>query len=465
MQVVVGEDITIQDCTPEIYEFFRSKLSFGNPEYYKRMNAGRWTGNTPQTISLIERHGADVVIPFGMLPQIFSMRSEFSNIINKFLPAMGLFDYKSTIKPTEYQERAIKAALKARQGVVVAPCGAGKTMIGLEIVARLGGKTLWLTHTSDLLNQSMDRAKAFFDIDRDAYGTITAGKVDIGKAITFATVQTMSKLDLRKIRDEFDVVIVDEAHHVVGTPTKVMMFYRVISNLRARYKFGLTATPERSDGLTPCMYALIGPEVCRIVREEMGGITCQVKVKVRRTPYKPLIEDITLPDGTISYPDFISNIVQDEQRNSVIIDDIVNASGTSLVLTERVSHVRYLKDKLKEKGMQVVSLSGVSQNKQAKQDREDAIQKIRSKQVQVLVATYALAKEGLDIPTLDNLFMATPQKNETVVTQSAGRVARKAEGKDLGTIYDYRDAFGMLSGWQNKRNRVYKRLGYEITED
>ena len=464
MQVVVGEDITIQDCTQEVYEFFREKLSFRNPEYYKRMNAGRWTGSTPQTISLIERHGSDVVIPFGMLPQIFRMRSEFSSIINKFLPAIGLFDYKSTITPTVYQERAIKEALKARQGVVVAPCGAGKTMIGLEIVARLGGKTLWLTHTSDLLNQSMDRAKAFFDIDRDAYGTITAGKVDIGKAITFATVQTMSKLDLRKVRDEFDVVIVDEAHHVVGTPTKVMMFYRVISNLRSRYKFGLTATPERSDGLTPCMYALIGPEVCRIVREEMGGITCPVKVKVRKTPYKPLIEDITLPDGTISYPDFISNIIRNDQRNEIIVSDIVNASGTSLVLTERVEHVRYLKEKLKEAGVSVVSLSGVGQSKQAKREREDAIQKLRSKEVRALVATYALAKEGLDIPTLDNLFMATPQKNETVVTQSAGRVARKAEGKEFGTVYDYRDAFGMLSGWQNKRNKVYKRLGYEVTE-
>ena len=85
--------------------------------------------------------------------------------------------------------------------------------------------------------------------------------------------------------------------------------------------------------------------------------------------------------------------------------------------------------------------------------------------MKVLIATYALAKEGLDVPSLNNLIMATPQKNETIVTQSAGRVARKADGKEFGTIYDYEDNFNMLRSWQKKRNGIYKKLGFEIEQD
>ena len=205
---------------------------------------------------------------------MFAKKSAFDGIYHSFNVQVGGCEYKSTIKPYDYQEEAIKSAVAARQGVIVAPCGAGKTQIGLEIAARIGGRTLWLTHTADLLTQSMERAKTYFGLTNGDYGTITAGKVDIGNVITFATVQTMNKIDLSKVKDKWDVVIVDECHHVVGTPTQVMMFYHVISNLKARYKFGLTATPKRSDGLSPCMFALIGPKIC-----ESFGLFCNCSIQ------------------------------------------------------------------------------------------------------------------------------------------------------------------------------------------
>ena len=244
MDVVVGENIVIRNCTEEMRSFFTRKLTFDNPEYFKKLNSGRWVGNTPQKVTLVQRNGDNLIIPFGMLPEIFGRKRLFSGIYNSINTSTNNFDYKSSIEPYDYQENAIAEAIKARQGIIVAPCGAGKTQIGLEIAARLGGRTLWLTHTTDLLNQSMSRAESCFDLEDSDYGTITAGKVNIGKVITFATVQTLSNVDLVRLKDEWDVVIVDECHHVVGTPTQVMMFYRVISNLRARYKYGLTATPK-----------------------------------------------------------------------------------------------------------------------------------------------------------------------------------------------------------------------------
>lgn len=464
MEAIVGEDIVIRDYTAEANRYFSEKLTFDNPEYMKKLNSGRWTGNTPQKITLIQRDKNNLIIPFGMLPEVFSKRAAFDGIYHSFDVAVGNCDYKSSIKPYEYQEEAIQAATKARQGVIVAPCGAGKTQIGLEIAARIGGRTLWLTHTSDLLNQSMDRAKSYFGLLKEDYGTITGGKIDIGNVITFATVQTMNKIDLTKVKDKWDVVIVDECHHAVGTPTQVMMFYHVISSLKARYKFGLTATPKRADGLTPCMFALIGPKVCEIDRSAVENTTCPVRVKIRKTAYIPDMDRILMPDGTISYPRFVSDVISSRDRNDMIVDDIVSAEGTCLVLTDRIEHIGLLKKKLDERGVRSVSLTGAA-SKKAKEERETAIFALNSKCVKVLIATYALAKEGLDVPSLDNLIMATPQKNDTIVTQSAGRVGRKADGKAFGTIYDYEDKFGMLVGWQRKRNSIYKKLGFEIVEE
>lgn len=467
MKAIVGEEIVLEDFTPEAEKFFEDKLTFSNPEYYKKVGMGKWAGNTPEKIRLIQRRGNNLIVPYGMLPIVFQNSKQFESIYSRNLCASsGIFDYESEIKTYEYQEEAVQTALRKRQGVIVAPCGSGKTMIGLEIAARIGGRTLWLTHTQDLLNQSKDRALSCFGMSERKFGTITGGKVDIGEAITFATVQTMSKIDLEKVRDCFDVVITDECHHVAGSPTKIMMFWRVISNLSARYKFGLTATPKRSDGLTPCMYALIGPKIYEIGQEEVSGATCPVDVTIRKTHYFPDLDKVLMPDGTLSYSRFINEIVRDRARNDMIVADIAERCGrneTCIVLTDRIEHIEILKRKLDEKGISASSLSAAS-SKRAKSEREFALYALRQKQTNVLIATYALAKEGLDVQNLDNIIFATPQKNETIVTQSAGRVARKADGKEIGHIIDYEDAFDMLASWQRKRNRIYNKLGFTILE-
>lgn len=456
MEAIVGEEIRIRDCTESAFRYFMEQLTVDNPEYQKRISQGRWAGNVPRKLSLWQRDGGDIIVPFGMLPEIFKRRKAFDGTYGTFRD-VSTHNYGSTISTYPYQEEAVKNALKARQGVIVAPCGSGKTMIGLEIAARIGGRTLWLTHTTDLLNQSMSRAKVYMSGLADAdYGTITGGKVDIGNVITFATVQTMSRLDLSKFYDTWDCVVVDEAHHVVGTPTQLMMFYRVISSLHARYKYGLTATPKRSDGLQCCMFSLIGPKICEIAREALMETTCPVRVIVRKTNYAPDVDWILTPDGTISYPRFLSDIVANEARNNLIVEDVKNSSGSCLVLTDRVQHVEELKKKLVAAGVSCCSLSASAK----KEERAEILRKLKDGEVRVLVATYALAKEGLDVPNLNNLFFATPQKNETTVVQACGRVARRSSGKEFGTLYDYEDSFSMLSTWQRKRNSIYKRLGY-----
>lgn len=463
MHAIVSNAIRIENPTPQCRSRYIGMLTFENPEFAKKENMGLWTGGTPRVISLMKSGPDWIEIPFGMLYDVFENQAYFERITNKTAAGHSNAEiyYRSTIKPYDYQEEAIQAALKGRNGVIVAPCGSGKTQIGIEIIARLGLRALWLTHTGDLLKQSMERAKAVLDIPESAYGTITEGKINIGQTITFATVQTLCKVDLESLRNEWDVIVVDEAHHVVGTPTKLQMFYKVISSLNARYKFGLTATPKRSDGLIACMYALLGRRLYEVRKTQIKEALCPVRVFLREVNYTPDFGTILAPDGTLQYTSLINDLTEDESRNQQVIQDIAGHSGNGkrgLVLTDRVQHVKVLSNALNALGLRCVTLYGSVK----KSIRETAIESLKAGEIDLIVATFSLAREGLDIPNLDDIFFVTPQRNEVIVTQSAGRVARKAAGKKWGNVYDYIDSFAMLRSWGSKRKTIYKKLEYDI---
>ena len=212
MKIIVNEKIVIFEATPQVKEWCKNNLIISNPEYLKLERMGKWTGNTPQTIKLYEYHNTYIdqilLLPFGYIADVWKMHPYFSDWVIGINP-IEKRNYCSNINLYEYQSKAVEAALKKKNGILVMPCGAGKTQTGLEIISRIGGKALWLTHTQDLLNQSKKRAESVLEID-GTFGTITAGKADVGTHITFATVQTLSKLDLSGYCNEFDIVIVDE---------------------------------------------------------------------------------------------------------------------------------------------------------------------------------------------------------------------------------------------------------------
>ena len=453
MNAYVDNQITILSPTYDVEEKLTNLLSFDNPEYIQRERMGKWLGNTPRKLSLVKRSWDRIIVPFGMLSFVFETGMPCHNATES--GGIGRFQYGTSISYYDYQETAISAAISRRNGVIVAPCGSGKTQIGLEIIRRLGGRALWLTHTEDLLKQSLERACNTLDLPESDYGTITAGKINVGKVITFATVQTMANIDLAEQKRLYDIVIVDEAHHVVGTPTRMQMFYKVVSSLAARYKFGLTATPQRQDGLIGCMYAILGEKIYEITKAQVKEHTCPVSVIFRETGYVPDFERVTDSDGTLNFTSLVNDLCDDEDRNAVILNDIRCADGACLVLTDRVSHVQRLASNL---GDDALALSAKSR----KADRKAALDAIRSGEKRVLVATYALAREGLDLPNLRNVFMTTPQKNEAVVIQSAGRVERKFAGKARGIVYDYVDNFGIGRGWANKRKSFYRKCDFDI---
>ena len=455
--VYIDNKLTITNPNKETMDWIKQNLEFANPEFAKKEKMGLYTKNISPVITLFETAGNAVVIPYGCvtmsIPGIKEQELKFAK------PASDIqLNYNSRIKLFSYQERAVEQALQSSSGVIVMPCGSGKTQTALELVARYKGRALWITHTKELLKQSMERAKSVYDIDTKNIGTITEGKIDIGKYITFATVQTLASIDLYDYRDYWDVIIVDECHKAVGTPTHLMMFYKVISQLSAYHKFGLTATPKRQDGLERSMFALLGDLIIEIDQENIP--TAPTYVWPVQTGCELDLTNMVNTDGTLNFVKVTNALCEDPARNTLIAQVINQLNDTCLILSDRVDHLYTLQKLVGEQYTEVISSR--SMNKKEKERREAAIDRLRRKEIKCLFATYQLAKEGLDIPSLAYVLFTTPKKDDITVIQSAGRVRRTAPGKNYGMIVDFVDNMPLAQRYFQHRKSIFKKLNIKM---
>lgn len=458
--VYIDNKITITNPSKETMDWIKSNLEYANPEYAKREKRGQSTRNIPRVITLYELAGNAVIIPYGCvtmpIPGLDAHDFKWAKPVDSNGKSLW---YNSTINLFPYQQRAVEQALLKHTGVIVMPCGSGKTQTALQLVAKLQGRTLWITHTHELLRQSMDRAKSVYGVAPSDFGTISEGKINIGSYITFATVQTLSKIDLQDYRDYWDVIIVDECHKAVGTPTQLMMFFKVLSQLSAYHKIGLTATPERPDGLERSMFALLGQKICELTQEDVDT-TVPTYVWQVETGCSFPISQISNTDGTLNSVKIVNTICEDDNRNRIITGVVNQLNDTCLILSDRVDHLYALQKLIGEEYTEVISSR--SMNKKEKERREAAIDKLRRKEIKCLFATYQLAKEGLDIPSLGYVLFTTPKKDKITVIQSAGRVRRKAPGKQFGVIIDFVDEMPFLKKYAQVRRRIFKNLGIKF---
>ena len=462
MKVTIGSQIRVDDPSAQLTKWCRDNLIIANPDYIKKQRMGFWTGNIPQKLYLYEMRGDTIYIPFGCLRSILGLLTG-AQISNTFIHPDEV-DYNADIELRSYQEEALNIMVRHQYGILQAPAGSGKTQIGIALACEQRVRTLWLTHTKDLLNQSKERAERY--ISKDLIGTITEGKVNIGEGITFATIQTMCKLDLDKYRDEWDCIIVDECHRVAGSPTAVTQFSKVLNRLKARHKYGLSATVHRSDGLIKSTYSLLGEIIHTVPPEAVAEYIMQVYIQPVGTGVQ-LSRECLNGDGTINYTSMITYLTQLEGRNEQIVCDLIsNMKHYNLILSERVGHLKTLYQSLPKDLQEVaVFVDGTMTSKRQKEERNAAFEQMRNGEKHYLFATYQLAKEGLDIPRLDRLFLTTPQKDYAVITQSVGRVDRTFPGKEQPIVYDYVDAHrGAIKSYK-KRCTSYRKCNCVILED
>ena len=462
MQVTVSNNIKITNPSLEILTWCQNNLKLPNPEYAKKVRMGFWIGNTPKNLYLYEQHGGELVIPYGCLKAIAPLLKD-AVVESDFKPSVSI-DYGQPIPLYPYQEIAVEQAKNGLYGILQSKAGSGKTQMGIALIREYGKRALWLCHTLDLVNQSKERAERY--ISKSLIGTITEGKVNIGNGVTFATIQTMCKLDLSQYKDMWDVIIVDECHRVAGTPTQMSMFAKVLNSLSARHKYGLSATVHRADGMIQATFALLGGIVYTVPDEAVADKVMQVGIKPIATAVK-ISRECLNTDGTLNYTKLINYLCEDTYRCTLIRNHIIRESDKScLILSDRLEHLETLMSlipsHLRDKA---VMISGKMTSKKGKAEREQALEDMRLGKKKYLFATYSLAKEGLDIPRLERLFLTTPQKDYAVITQSIGRIARTHEGKADPICYDFVDDIGYLVKSYKKRCTTYKKNNCYFTED
>lgn len=451
MYTVIGSEISIDNPTSEIVQYCKANLILDNPDY---LTALKYSKNQfrarfiPHKLFLYRKVGFSIILPFGCLRDIWPMisKGKWKLAFPKFIKA-NIAGIENASSPRDYQEKAIQGMMKAKGGLLIAPAGSGKTNMLLEIIRRIGGRALFMESTRELLKQSEDRFRSLYSGD---IGEITGGKVSIGKDITFATVQTLVKVDPREYQNEFTTVVVDEAAHAAGSPTKAMMIYKVLSNLNCRYKFGATADLHRADGLERAVTATLGNISYEVTPEEVGKSIIRSE-QVMFPLNTPESYDYLDADGKINFSLLIKYLSFSDERNKQILDKIAEqkkAGRHILVLTALVSHSELLGKLLNASGIKAIVLNGNSSNAVRKEVLDNYLS------YDCVVATFSIAKEGLDMPKLDCEFLVTPVKDEAVIIQSVGRVERNYEGKRKPVVFDCVDEnIGYCLGAYTKRRR------------
>ena len=256
----------------------------------------------------------------------------------------------------------------------------------------------------------------------------------------------------------------DECHRVSSSATTFTRYEKVLNHLAARHKYGLTATPERSDGLIKATFGLIGKVAYEVPEDAVSDRVMGVKVRTVETD-TDITDECLNVDGTINYVKLIEHLTTDKERNATIAGCILYEHKHScLILSDRLAQLEEIMGMLgEEMRSKAVFINGKMQSKKAKAEREQAIEDMRTGRKKYLFASYSLAKEGMDIPCLDRLFLASPCKYSAIITQAVGRIRRTADGKETPVVYDFRDVnIGFCDRAYKERCRSYRKMGAEI---
>lgn len=364
---------------------------------------------------------------------------------------------ESTLAPINLREEqvpAVEAVINSlheigRGAILFAPCGKGKTVMGLEMIRRLGRKALVLVHKSFLVDQWVERATTFLPDAKVGLwqrDSLPQGDEDIVIGMVQSIVNPRREYP-DEIYDMFGVLVADETHRYAAP-----MWQEAISRFGASYRIGLTATPERKDGLQEVFYSHIGPIVYWMEGHKRLPAIWRISTDLR---YKP--SQYTMYNGQVNTSKLVTMVSKERARTERMVNFAVRALRKGrkvLILSERVAHTKEMCELLKTQ-LEGSDLTADLYIGGMKQERRD-----EASEADVICGTYAMAQEGLDIPRLDTLILATPK---TSITQSVGRILRDAPDKKDPVVVDFVDeCIPILSAYWGARKKIYVQEGYKF---
>ena len=439
----------------------RRIAAFQNPDFYQKQRLRLSTARIPRIIHRAEDFPRHVALPRGCV-------DDAAALLHALNSTLEIDDQREDGHPiehrfhgtsTELQERAVRALRAHDIGVLVAPPGVGKTVTAIRMIAERARNTLVLVHLRPLLEQWIMQLAMFLDVDPRSIGRIGDGKRRTTGVIDVGTFQSLVRRGtVADLVAGYGHVVVDECHHVSASS-----FEQVLSEVRARYVTGLTATPKRRDGQHPIFEMQIGPARHVVDRRSSSASSPFARrLVVRETGFELTGE--TDPPIQRLY----GSLASDERRNDLILNDVIGAldAGRSpLVLTERRDHLDFLGGRLRAFTKHLVVLQG---GVGAKRRREAlaALAAIPDGEEFLVLATGRYIGEGFDDARLDTLFLTMPVSWRGTVVQYTGRLHRLHPGKTEVRIYDYVDRrVPVLARMYERRLTGYRTLGYARSDE
>ena len=437
---------------------------FANPEFFQRQKMRFSTWNIPRYIFCGEQTKSALILPGGLVDSCREICAEGGaefNIKDR-RPRWKKIKVRFKGKLERDQERALIAMLRHERGVLTAPPGSGKTVIGCALITKRKLPALVLVHRSSLCGQWKEKLSEFASLPGGEIGMIAGQDKRVKGKIDVAMMQTIGKMKKpESFLARYGQIIIDECHHI---PARV--FEAVVKKSPAMYISGLTATPYRKDGLQPIIYMQCGPVRHKIA--EKSAVFESKRVIARASRFK-------LPEEEGPHPPLHKvwdGLVKDEQRRKLIAGDLtgcLDEGRIPLLISDRKEHLQLLKTAVSGEsgsGSHIFVLHGGLSKTKRSQALKSIRRRLERKQPVCLLATGSLIGEGFDLPALDTLFLAMPIAFSGRLVQYAGRLHRPLEGKKEIRIYDYVDAgSGLTVSMFKKRIKVYRRMGYRIESD
>ncbi len=430
-------------------KFLREKLFILNSEYIIKERLGYAVYDVPKFFDLIEEQEGNLLLPRGFLGQLtdFFDKERIAYEVTHQHPQFAPLGLASGTKLLPEQAAMVDQAYAVGQGIVVAPPGSGKTIMGLALVARHDKPALILTHRKQLLDQWVGHIQDYFGLPKKQIGRYSSAYKKPSQYITVGLLQSFARAkDLTEFAEAFGTIIVDECHHI---PART--FRTVLSQLNTEHVYGLTATPKRKHNDEKLIYLYI------------GGIVASMQTKPRSltahaTPFALTVQETTLMlpfDWKIDQAELLAKVIcYDTARNQQIVGDIlsrVQAGRRVLVLSERKEHLKILELYLRATAKTLVFSGDDTAAK-----RTVKLQQIARGEYEVLLATGQLFGEGVHAETIETLVFAFPFAFEGKLVQYIGRLAHSTHAHELIDYHD--EQVAVLKKQFKQRLRHYKKL-------
>lgn len=358
-------------------------------------------------------------------------------------------------KPFDYQEAILKKFTDAgSNGLICVPCGKGKTFMALSLAARLGKRFLVVVDKEFLLNQWKGEMEAFFPGLR--IGILQGPKAEVEAEDYDCTICMIQSLVQKPYPEgtfrSYGFAIFDECHHLGASN-----FSQALLKIQTKYMLGLSATPTRDDGLSKVFEWYLGKPVYWEKRREADATVLVKSLQFHQE--NPAYSEIPVDyKGEPVLARLLGQIVTCQERNMWIAEQIlaiVKEPGRRiLVLGERIKQLEVFEDLLRRADPTLLTGYYIGGMK-------EAVREAAGRDARVLLASYAMASEAMNIKSLNTVVLASPRKK---VEQSVGRILRERpqDRKVDPLIIDIVDSHGVYQGQWRKRRIFYRACGYKI---